>query len=114
MVTYSLWPTQGDTVGAAVAAIILRKERDIVDEFRFAGAISPQSARPIQQIGIDEGIGFRRLRSHEVVRESSPGYYYLDEGVWAAVRRTRHRFLIVVLSVVAILTAGVYVGFLSL
>ncbi len=100
-------------MGAAIAAVIIRKERDIVDELRYAGALSPTTARSIQELGIDEDIGFRRLRSHEVVREATPGHYYLDEGVWAAVRRTRRRMIFVILAIALIVLGGVSVGFFS-
>ncbi|MGI8510255.1 MAG: hypothetical protein ACR2MQ_13110 [Gemmatimonadaceae bacterium] len=100
-------------MGAAIAAVILRKERDIVDELRYAGALSPSTAHSIQELGIDEDIGFRRLRSHEAVREATPGHYYLDEGVWAAVRRTRRRLILVILAVALIVMGGIAAGFFS-
>lgn len=101
-------------MGAVVAAIIARKERDVVDMMRYVGAISPAAARPIQDLGIDDDVGFRRLRDREVVRESAPGRYYLDEGVWASVRRTRRRATIVIAAIALIITVGVATGLLSL
>ncbi len=96
-------------MGAAIVAVIHRKERDIVDELRYVGALSPTTARSIQELGIDEDVGFRRLRSREVVREAAPGHYYLDEGVWTGVRRTRRHVGLVMLVVVLILL-GVSLG----
>lgn len=93
-------------MGAAVAAVILRKEREIVEAFREVGAVSPETALPLDQVGVDERIGFRRLREHEVVRDAGAGRYYLDEGVWTAVRATRRRVALVLLAVGALLAAG--------
>jgi transposase-like protein len=97
-------------MGAAVAAVIVAKEREIVDAFRDAGAVSTVTARPLDQVGVDENIGFRRLRAHEVIREATPGRYYLDEGVWVAVRRTRRRVMVVLLAVVVFFGAGTSLG----
>jgi len=89
-------------MGAAVAAIIVAKERQIVDAFRDVGATSVVTALPLDQVGVDENVGFRRLRMHEVIRESAPGRFYLDEGVWTAVRNTRRR-LALILALIAVL-----------
>ena len=101
-------------MGAAVAAIIVAKEREIVDAFRDVGAVDAASAVSIDQVGIDENIGFRRLRDHEVIREAMPDRYYLDEGVWAAVQRTRRRIGLTFVAIAAILAGGLALGVLSL
>ncbi len=98
-------------MGAAIAAVVIRKEREVVEEFRYVGALSASTALPLQELGIDEDIGFRRLRAHEVVREAAPGHFYLDEGVWAAVRRTRRRMIVVILLVALIVMVGVSASF---
>jgi hypothetical protein len=102
-------------LGATViAAAIAAKERHIVDRFRSIGAISPATAISTSEAGVAERIAFRKLRGHEVIRESAPGLYYLDEPVWVAVRRARHRVLGALLVVVVIVAIGVAAGFLSL
>jgi len=98
-------------MGVAVA-IIHRKERELVELFRHAGATSPERARDLDALQVDaDSIGFRRLHRQAVVREAAPGAYYLDEEVWAAVRGTRHRLalallLIVVLFAIVVVTSG--------
>ena len=105
----------GDKLGASVVAgAIAAKERHIVERFRDAGATSPASAITTSQAQVSERIAFRRLRSHEVIREVSPGMYYLDEGVWIAVMRARHRFFGALLVVMMAVGLGVAAGFLSL
>lgn len=93
-------------MGATVAAVIAAKERAIVEAFRDAGATALVTAVPLEQLGVDENIGFRRLRSHEVIREAVPGRYYLDEEVWAAVRRTRLRLVGVLVAIVLLIALG--------
>lgn len=87
-------------MGATVAAVIAAKERAIVEAFRDAGATALVTAVPLEQLGVEENVGFRRLRRHEVIREAVPGRYYLDEDVWTAVRRTRLRLVMVLLGIV--------------
>jgi hypothetical protein len=93
--------------------VIAAKERRIVDAFRDAGATSPSVARTAQDVGIYEDIGFKRLRRHEVIREANPGFFYLDEPVWSAVRRTRRRLVAVLLVIVMflIVSGGMASGF---
>lgn len=99
-------------MGAAVTVILI-KERQIVEAFERAGATTASRGRTPTELGVHEGgVGWRRLRDRAVVRESSPasGLYYLDTEVWDAVRRTRHRMLLVVLVVMLALLAFVVMG----
>ena len=87
---------------AAVAAILRRREQEVVDDFRAAGATSPATAQSYTAIGIGESIAIKRLHNRAVIREAAPGMYYLDEEVWAAVRRTRRRLVSVLLPIIAL------------
>ena len=86
-----------------------RTEREVRDAFHKAGALDPASAQPLADIGIEDSMALRRLRRHEVVRESSPGCYHFDEEVWQSLRSTRLRMALMILGAV-LLTAlvGVY------
>ncbi len=95
---------------AAVAAILRRREQEVVDDFRAAGATSPATAQSYTAIGIGESIAIKRLHNRAVIRESAPGMYYLDEEVWAAVRRTRRRLVSVLLSIIALFVLGLVLG----
>lgn len=95
-------------MGATVAAVIAAKERAIVEAFRDAGATALVTAVPLEQLGVDENVGFRRLRRHEVIREAVPGRYYLDEDVWTAVRRTRLRLVTVLIAIVVLIAIGTF------
>jgi hypothetical protein len=97
-------------MGAAVAAILIRREKEVVDDFRAAGATSRESAQSYTAIGLGESLGLKRLRDRAVIREAAPGTYYLDEEVWTAVRRTRRRVATVFLLILALFLLGVAVG----
>jgi hypothetical protein len=94
----------------AIAAILSRKEQDVVDDFRAAGALSPSTAQSYTAIGLGHSLAIKRLHNRAVIREASPGLYYLDEEVWAAVRRIRRRLATVVLSVLALTLLGIGLG----
>ena len=101
-------------MGAAVAAAAMRRrEQEVIDDFRAAGATSPERAQSYTALGFGETLAVRRLRNRAVIREASPGVYYLDEEVWAAVRRSRHRLLGVVISILALLLAGILLGIIK-
>ena len=97
-------------MGAAVAAILIRREKEVMDDFRAAGATSRESAQSYTAIGLGESLGLKRLRDRAVIREAAPGTYYLDEEVWTAVRRTRRRVATVFLLILALFLLGVVVG----
>ena len=82
-------------MGAVAAAIIIRREKEIVDRFRSMGASSPETARSAAQLEADPGIAWRRLIDHAVVRSTPAGLYYLDEPSWRALQRLRHRLALV-------------------
>ncbi len=86
-------------MGAAVA-IIIRKEKDIVEAFRRAKATSSATAVSLADVNVDERVPFRILRRRNVVREAEPRRFYLDEAAWAAATRQRRRRLYLVLAFV--------------
>lgn len=88
-------------MGAGVAAVIVAKERRIVEAFQSAGATSPERAIMVHDVGVGDGIALRRLRSHAVIREARPGHLYLDQEVWDALRRTRRRMLFAIMIILS-------------
>jgi hypothetical protein len=102
-------------MGAAViAAAIRRREQEVIDDFRAAGATTSDKAQSYTAIGLGDSLALRRLRNRAVIREAAPGSYYLDEEVWAAVRRTRIRLVTTMLLVLGILLGGIFLGIIKL
>ncbi|MDP9206844.1 MAG: hypothetical protein M3P12_15575 [Gemmatimonadota bacterium] len=95
---------------AAVAAIMRRREREVVDDFRAASALSPSTAQSYTAIGLGHSLALKRLCNRAVIREAAPDVYYLDEEVWAAVRRTRKRIATVLIAVLLLLFLGTLLG----
>jgi len=101
-------------MGAAAAIAIMRmKEREVVDDFRAAGALTPATAQSYTAMGFGESRAIKRLHDSAVIREASPGLYYLDEEVWIAVRRNRRRRALMIGLVLALICLGFAVGFLK-
>lgn len=98
----------------AIAAVIRRKEREVVDDFRRTGATSPTTAKSLQDIGLSDSWPVRRLQRRAVIREPEPGIMYLDEEVWAAVRRTRRHMAVIVGSALVLLAIGIALGVITL
>jgi len=98
---------------AVVAAAMRRREQEVIDDFRAAGATSPERAQSYDALGRGESLALRRLRNRAVIREASPGAFYLDEEVWAAVRRTRQRMAIVFIAILAVLLVGIALGIIK-
>jgi len=91
-------------MGAAGVAIILMKERHVAEAFERAGITSAEKARAPEELGVGmHGLGWRRLVDRAIVRESSPGKWYLDVPSWVATRRLRRRrsLVLFVLAIVA-------------
>jgi hypothetical protein len=97
-----------------IAAVMRRKEQEVIDDFRAAGATSPERAQSYTAIGVGESLAVKRLHSRAVIRETAPGVYYLDEEVWAAVRRTRQRLMLTIILILAVFLVGVLVGIIKL
>jgi hypothetical protein len=51
----------------------------IIDQFREAGAVSPQRAQRFHATSVRVEQSFTRLLQRGVLRQARPGRYYLDE-----------------------------------
>ncbi len=98
----------------AIAAVIRRKEREVVDDFRRGGATSPTTAKSLADLGLEDSWPVRRLQRRAVIREPQPGVLYLDEEVWSAVRRMRRRVALTFGAVLVLLFIGIALGIITL
>jgi hypothetical protein len=97
----------------AIAAVIRRREREVVDDFRRGGATSPTTARSLADLGLSDSWPVHRLQKRAVIREPEPGIMYLDEEVWAAVRRMRRRVGLIFGTIFVLLAIGIAIGFIT-
>jgi len=98
-------------VGATVViAASMRKERDVRDAFRAAGATTPANAMSLQTVGIEETIAVRRLKKRAVIREAAPGLFYFDEDVYNALSNMRRRMALLLVVTLALILLVVTYG----
>ncbi|MFN2637363.1 MAG: hypothetical protein ABR585_10080 [Gemmatimonadaceae bacterium] len=93
--------------GAVAVAAMRRREQEVIDDFRAAGALSPDTAQSYSGLGFGQSRAIQRLRNRAVIREAAPDKFYLDEEVWAAVRRTRRRLATVMMAILLVMLLGV-------
>jgi hypothetical protein len=94
-------------MGAVAAAIIIRREKDLVAHFQQARATSAATAKSLSALGVEENMILRRMRERAVIREGAPGTLYLDEPSWVALRHTRRRLMTVMLFIVLAFSIGI-------
>jgi hypothetical protein len=91
-------------LGATVAiAASMRKERDVRDAFRAAGATTPVNAMSLQSVGIEETMAVRRLKKRAVIREAAPGLFYFDEDVYLALSGMRRRMALLLVGTLVLI-----------
>ena len=91
-------------MGASVAiAASMKKERDVRDAFRAAGATTPANAMSLETVGIEETMAVRRLKRRAVIREAAPGLFYFDEDVYLAVSSTRRRIALLLVGTLVLM-----------
>jgi hypothetical protein len=78
----------------------------LVRRFEEAGALSPDSARSLERIGLADDRTVHRLRERLVIRHAEGDRFYVDEEVWAALRKRRRRHA----SVAAIVALALILG----
>jgi hypothetical protein len=95
---------------SAAAAIIIRREKDIVAHFESARAIDAASAIAPTQGRFGRRLAWRRLLARRVIREAAPGSYYLDDAAWVALSHRRRRLA----TVMMVLALVAFIVFLSI
>jgi hypothetical protein len=83
-------------MGAAAAAIIIKRERELIEHFRRAGATSPQTALTPSALGVEQRFAWERLVDGAVIRNATNDTFYLDEPSWEALGRRRRTLAVAI------------------
>ncbi|WP_298162576.1 M20/M25/M40 family metallo-hydrolase [Brevundimonas sp.] len=83
-----------NSAGAVIAAQRMRAERQMIEALKAAEAFSPEKAIPLAPDRNLARLALRGLLRQNAIRQARAGFYYLDEPVYAAVRKSRRRLLI--------------------
>ncbi len=91
------------------SAFIIAKQNQYLRRFQEAGAISPDTAASLEQVGCRDARMFQRLVRRGVIRQTEPGKYYLDVEAAQAFRKARReRALNALLIVLVIAVVVIY------
>ena len=83
-------------------------ERRIVRRLRAEGAVSPGAAEPLEGLWGLQRRRLPRMIARGIVREASPGRYYLDEDAWDAYRSQQVRIALVLAGVLLLVGLVVF------
>ena len=99
-------------MGAVIAAIVARKQREVLEQFTDSGATSAAAAQFPSDIGLDASDRFfRMLERDSVLRDVGDGRYYFDADAYERLRRSRIRLVLVIIA--ALVIAGVILAMMS-
>jgi hypothetical protein len=87
-------------------AIVAIKIRKIIGRFKQQGAVTPDTALPLEKIGVSKRLILRKLIRHNVIMEVAPDKYYLNEenlAVYNRNRRTRAAIVVVCIIIALVL-----------
>jgi hypothetical protein len=87
-------------------AIIAIKVHKILERFKQHGAVTPDSALPLEKIGVSKRLVLQRLIRRGVIMEVTPDKYYLNKenlAVYNRNRRTRAAIVVVFIIIALVL-----------
>lgn len=72
-----------------LTTLLTLRQRAIVQVFEQAGAVSADSARSIEQLGLRVSPAWQQLASYAVLRSPAKGRWFLDKPNWRLLLRRR-------------------------
>ena len=94
----------------SAGAIIAARQKRYVASFINATAIDEETARPLEELGCDDGATFRGLARRGVLVETEDGRWHVDQLAWTRLLEKRR---VVMLGVVLLLLLGLLVAVIT-
>lgn len=94
-----------------IAGIVAAKRRRLINTFKELNATSSQSAVLPGEVGIRQGLIFRRLRNSGVLIEAGGGHYYLDEKAEQKLSKQRRKIAFIVLLIFLVVAVAFLIGY---
>ena len=88
------------SIGAVLAS---KRRKHIIRAFKKAGAMSPESAKSLEALGLSGSTMLKIQKRRGIIVEAEPNRFYLDEVREAAAARTRIIFFAIVFVVLIVL-----------
>lgn len=101
-------------MASAAAALVARARREIQHHFFSADAVRPDRAVSFDPANGFERRQFERMRSSGVIRQASPGLYWIDIVAYDLALRARHaRVRVLLMALVFVLVVGLGLSLFS-
>jgi hypothetical protein len=88
---------------------LIARQNRYLRKFTTAGAVAPDSAKALREVGVRDSRIFRRLIGHGVLVEAEPGRFYLDPSASTTFRQRRRQQALVLLAVIGVALAPLLV-----
>jgi len=88
-------------------AVIVMQQRRAVERFLERGCTTPEAALSLEELGVSPKYAIKRLIHSRVLREASPGSYWLDRAAWEEFEARRRVLTLGLLGVGVVVTAFV-------
>jgi hypothetical protein len=85
------------------SGFIIAKQNQYMRRFQEAGAVSPETARSLEQVGCRDSRMFQRMVRRDVICQAAPGKYYLDVQAAQGFRKARRERALNVLPIVLVI-----------
>jgi hypothetical protein len=85
------------------SGFIIAKQNQYMRRFQEARAVSPDTAMSLEQVGCRDSRMFQRMVRREVIRQVTPGKYYLDVQAAQIFRKARRERALNALLIVLVL-----------
>ena len=85
------------------SGFIIAKQNQYMKRFQEAGAVAPESAMSLEQVGLRDSRMFQRMVRREVICQAAPGKYYLDVEAAQVFRKARRERALNALLIVLVL-----------
>lgn len=86
----------------------MARRKRIARQFLSTGAVSPESARTPEALGVSCGLVFRRMVKGGVLKPGAGGTFWIDEAEYEASRRRAARNVLIAFALVAVAFTVLY------
>ena len=88
-----------------------RAQQRIANAFRRAGALAPEHAKSLTQLGLDDNRFVRNFIDRQIIREVRSGEFYFDDDAYREFRHMLLRWVMVpVIISLALMIYGIVAG----
>lgn len=96
-------------MGAAAVVLVRQRQRELVDRFLAASAVTPETARTLDDLMVQRGLMFNRMAAQGVLVANPDGRWYFSQDAWVRFEDRRWKRLNRVALIIVVLAAITFV-----